>query len=196
MSSRLHGSDNTGRIPSLSRGIPSEEDPLPDTPGVGDTDLTMDRSQTSMLRITRLVVVIMAFTMPAKTLGHGFTDREPDYQIAAGWWPELNNVWTPVGWKDLAYRFVVLFEGTLVCDPSYDCSIPDMARYEGQGVQVSFLPVCDENGMKFLDERGPFPTTTQTGYRTGHQWWEQRPTPVLVTESRQRNLEETGLRIQ
>lgn len=167
--------------------------PLHRAMGDEDTGLTMRQSQMNSIKVALLV---LAFTLLPAFPGHGASGKEPDYQTAAGWWPELNNVWTPVGWKDLAYRFVVLFEGTLVCNPSYDCSIPDMAQYAEQGVQVTFLPVCDENRMKFLDERGPYPTTTQTGYRTGHQWWEERPTPLLVTEWRQRNLEETGLRIQ
>ncbi len=170
--------------------------PLPRSPEVEDTGLTMKKTHIDPRRITQLVLVISLITVLPATPGHCAAGKEPDYQTATGWWPELNNVWTPIGWKDLAYRFVVLFEGTLVCDPSYDCSIPDMAQYQGQGIQVSFLPVCDENRMKFLDERGPYPTTTETGYRTGHQWWDEQPTPVLVTEWRQRNLEETGLRIQ
>jgi hypothetical protein len=156
----------------------------------------MTRSRKCLFRFTRVVMGVLVLSQLLDTLGYGSTEKEPDYRTATGWWPELNNVWTPVGWKDLAYRFIVLFEGTLICDPTYNCPFPEVKPYQDQGIQVSVLPFVDDDQLKALDRRGRYPLTTQTGYRTGQQWWEKRSTPVLVTEWRQRAAKEIGLRIQ
>ncbi len=170
--------------------------PLPHALKVRDTALTMKKTYIRMLRIARLVMLTLALGILADTSGYGFTEKEPDYQTACGWWPELNNVWTPIGWKDLSYRFIILFDGTIICNPAYGCPFPEVQPYHDQGIQISFLPLFDDDKMKVLDRSGPYPLTTQTGYRIGHQWWERGPTPVLVTEWRQRTVKENGVRIQ
>ncbi len=101
---------------------------------------------------------------------------EPDAHIASGWWPEFENVWTPIGWKDHPLRFNVIYNGTLVAAP---------VRYpsRGQGVQLTFLPSRD--GVP------PRPTTTQP-YQlrardggVGDQGWNDGAAPVLGTRWRQ-----------
>ena len=42
---------------------------------------------------------------------------EPNAEIARQWWPEFENVWTPIGWKDHFLRFNVLYNGTIVAEP-------------------------------------------------------------------------------
>ncbi len=39
---------------------------------------------------------------------------EPNMEIASNWWRDLENIWTPIGWKDHVCRFNVLFDGTIV----------------------------------------------------------------------------------
>lgn len=36
---------------------------------------------------------------------------EPNLQQAIGWWPDLNSIWTPVGWKNHLFRFNVMWDG-------------------------------------------------------------------------------------
>ncbi len=172
--------------------------PLPRALKDEDTGIIMRRSPMNVLRITKMVLLVSILVYGQEASVYGIAGSEPDYQTASEWWPELNNVWTPIGWKDLSYRFVVLFEGTIISDPAYGCPFPEVQPYRDQGIQISFLPLFDEDKMKVLERGGPYPLTTHTGYRTGRQWWEweDHPAPVLVTEWRQRTVKETGLRIQ
>ena len=39
---------------------------------------------------------------------------EPDFQTACGWWSELPNKWTPIGWRDHMHRFNVLWNGSVL----------------------------------------------------------------------------------
>ena len=53
--------------------------------------------------------------------------------IASGWWPEIENVWTPIGWKDHPLRFNVLYNGILIGEPIRQPTW-------GPGVQLTFIP--------------------------------------------------------
>ncbi|MBN1488647.1 MAG: hypothetical protein JXA69_01915 [Phycisphaerae bacterium] len=108
--------------------------------------------------------------------GKSIARAEPNADIAAGWWPEFENVWTPIGWKDNPLRFNVIYDGTLMAAP-----VRWPAR--GQGVQLTFIPSSD--GVP------PRPTTTQP-YQlrnrdggVGDQGWNDGPVPVLWTRWRQ-----------
>ena len=37
-------------------------------------------------------------------------EPEPNLEIAKGWWTELRNKWTPVGWKYHQFRFNVFYD--------------------------------------------------------------------------------------
>ena len=43
---------------------------------------------------------------------------EPDFQTACGWWSELPNKWTPIGWRDHMHRFNVLWNGSVLATVS------------------------------------------------------------------------------
>jgi hypothetical protein len=62
---------------------------------------------------------------------------EPNMETALGWWSELPNKWTPVGWKDHLFRFNVLFNGTVVAQPDLNRRTE---AWKGQGVQLEFNP--------------------------------------------------------
>ena len=62
---------------------------------------------------------------------------EPNMETALGWWSELPNKWTPVGWKDHLFRFNVLFNGTIMAQPDLNRRTE---AWKGQGVQLEFLP--------------------------------------------------------
>jgi hypothetical protein len=62
---------------------------------------------------------------------------EPNMETALGWWSELPNKWTPVGWKDHLLRFNVLFNGTIMAQPDLNRRTEE---WKGQGVQLEFIP--------------------------------------------------------
>ena len=43
---------------------------------------------------------------------------EPDFKTACGWWSELPNKWTPIGWRDHMHRFNVLWNGSVLATVS------------------------------------------------------------------------------
>lgn len=103
-------------------------------------------------------------------------EAESNAEIASGWWPEFENVWVPIGWKDHPLRFNVIYNGTLMANP---------VRYPamGQGVQLTFV--------LSPDGEPPRPTTTQPFQLrsrdggVGDQGWTDDAAPVLWTRWRQ-----------
>jgi len=105
---------------------------------------------------------------------------EPNAEIACKWWPEFENVWTPIGWKDHFLRFNVLYNGTVVAEPR-------KKPYVGQGVQVTFIPTADGSipEEELLNEIYRF----QDRYGgVGNQGWWDFAAPVLWTEWRKDGL--------
>jgi hypothetical protein len=66
---------------------------------------------------------------------------EPDFQTAAGWWSDLPNIYTTLGWKDHLFRFNVLWNGTLLALPSLNRRTEAWA---GQEAQIAFAPHYNE----------------------------------------------------
>ncbi len=62
---------------------------------------------------------------------------EPDFDTASEWWPDLRSIWTPIGWKNHAFRFNVFFNGTIVAQPDRNRRTQE---WGGQGVQLTFPP--------------------------------------------------------
>src|SRR6185437_11696914 len=46
-----------------------------------------------------------------------FNVAEPDLELARLWWSDERNVWTAIGWKDHYFRFNVVYNGTVICEP-------------------------------------------------------------------------------
>ena len=103
--------------------------------------------------------------MPASAL-------EPNALQACQGWPDLRNIWTPIGWKDHLFRFNVLFNGTLLAKPDLNRRTE---AWKGQGVQVAFVPSCKE-ALKGW----PASLTHDDGMT--RQGWQDGPAPVLWTE--------------
>lgn len=99
---------------------------------------------------------------------------EPNIEIASAWWPEMENTWVPIGWKDHPLRFNVLYNGTLVAQP---------VRYpaRGQGMQLSFL-VSRSGELPATTGLKPYPLRSQDG-GVGDQGWTDNAAPVLWTRS-------------
>ena len=62
---------------------------------------------------------------------------EPNIETALGWWTDLPDKWTPVGWKDHLFRFNIEFNGAIVAVPNLNGRTQE---WVGQGVQLSVVP--------------------------------------------------------
>lgn len=116
----------------------------------------------------------------APTTGQAAGDgraAEPDLETAKGWWPDLTDYWTPVGWKHHRFRYNVFFDGTLYADPS----LSQTARqWEGQGVQVRFAVYPAKSTS--LPEKMRSERYALEDDRSALQGWTDSAAPVLGTE--------------
>ena len=103
---------------------------------------------------------------------------EPNAEIASQWWPEFENVWTPIGWKDHPLRGNVLFNGMVVIEPKKE-------PYRGKGVQLEFIP--SRNGVIREPVNEYYPLARRYG-PIGNQGWNRGAAPVLWTEWNQDEL--------
>jgi hypothetical protein len=110
-------------------------------------------------------------------------EHKANFAVADLWWPEQRNVWTPVGWKDHYFRFNVLYNGTIICEPCphFAPPRPHALRWKGQSFQLNFYPLTDEPP--------PLPKEVTQLWRmdggVGIQGWNpDHATPVLWTEWR------------
>lgn len=111
-------------------------------------------------------------------------DPEPTVERARHWWLPQRNVWTPIGWKGHLFRFNSVYNGSLICDPSWVLSSkPNTTPYRGKNFQIT--TVMPQRGGGYRD----FPTSVHEvwdddlGYR--QQGWDpEHQAPVLWTEYR------------
>lgn len=114
------------------------------------------------------------------------TEPEPNFDLAKLWWPDQRNVWTPIGWKDHYFRFNVLYNGTVICEPCphWTPPRPHAKRWLGQSFQLNFTPPM----VRGHAQPGlPKETTQLWRLDFGHGiqgWCIDRETPVLWTEYR------------
>lgn len=108
--------------------------------------------------------------------------NEPDFKTACEWWPDLTNVWTPIGWKDHLFRFNVFWSGMILAQPDLNRRTWDNAdgapHYSGQGMQLTFIPAgaaANVTGGGFVS----FFRQDDGGMR---QQWDAAKAPVLATE--------------
>jgi len=106
--------------------------------------------------------------------------HEPNMEIASQWWPEIENVWTPIGWKDHPLRFNVLYNGVLIGEPVRQ-------RAWGQGVQLTFIPSTNGELPPARANTAPYALAKKDG-GVGVQGWNDGATPVLWTEWRTNGL--------
>ena len=104
---------------------------------------------------------------------------EPNVEVASAWWPEMENTWVPIGWKDHPLRFNVLYNGTLIAQP---------VRYpaRGQGVQLTFVASRDGKPPTTTSSE-PYQLRSRDG-GVGDQGWTDNPAPVLWTRSIQEGI--------
>jgi len=107
-------------------------------------------------------------------------ELEPNMQMASHWWPEIENVWTPIGWKDHPLRFNVLYNGILIGDPVRQHSW-------GQGIQLTFIAAPQKDLPPLQTNATAYPLAREDG-GVGIQGWNDKATPVLWTEWRTNGL--------
>lgn len=123
-----------------------------------------------------VVGVLLLLWRSSAPLVYGAAGHEPNAAIASGWWPEMENTWVPIGWKDHPLRFNVLYNGTLIAQP---------VRYpsRGQGVQLTFQLSRDGEPPASTATR-PYQLRSQDG-GVGDQGWTDNPAPNLWTRWQQ-----------
>lgn len=95
---------------------------------------------------------------------------EPNMEMAFGWWSELPEKWTPLGWKHHLFRFNVLFNGML-------SAVPDLSPrklHQGAGVQLGFHPAPEPEF--------PDPMCNARDNGSVLQRWSDGDAPVLWSE--------------
>jgi len=105
---------------------------------------------------------------------------EPNVEVASQWWPEMENVWTPIGWKDHPLRFNVLYNGIMVAEPFRRPSL-------GQGVQLTFIPSPESQRPPSRPDARPYALAKVDG-GVGEQGWAPGATPALWTQWRRNGL--------
>jgi hypothetical protein len=102
---------------------------------------------------------------------------EPNYETACGWWADLPEIWTPVGWKDHLFRFNVLWNGTILAQPDLNRRTE---AWKGQGVQLAFAPLARPDDLERFTQKPPVFLTRDDGMV--RQGWSDGAAPVLWTE--------------
>jgi hypothetical protein len=95
---------------------------------------------------------------------------EPDFRTASGWWADLWNIWTPVGWNDHLHRFNVLWDGTVLAKPDMN------RRSQGLGLQLSLTPDFEDWVRRYKTDR------LRQDDRQVRQGWVRDDAPVLWSE--------------
>jgi len=116
---------------------------------------------------------------------------EPNAEIACSWWPDITNVWTPIGWPNHLFRFNVVYEGAIVAHPMVSPVgqlKPHVKPYASQGVQLTLIPSPSPYlglGAINLSKHGYAETTFPydgRATRIGNQGWKETPAPLLWSE--------------
>ena len=122
---------------------------------------------------------------------------EPNADIACNWWPDITNVWTPIGWPSHLFRFNVVYDGAIIAHPVVSPVgqlKPHVKPYAGQGVQLTFIPSPSPSlglGAINLSTHGYAETTFPYAGRApqlGNQGWNETPAPLLWSEWRREGL--------
>jgi len=101
------------------------------------------------------------------------TIAEPTFREACQWWPDLPNIWTPLGWPEHQVRFSVFWNGALFAQP---CLNNRTRHLDGLGAQIGFAPHYTDD---FSLWNAPFLPHDDGMTRQG---WNDGDAPVLWTE--------------
>ncbi|UCD30018.1 MAG: hypothetical protein JSV03_05960 [Planctomycetota bacterium] len=105
---------------------------------------------------------------------------EPNVEMASCWWPEFENVWTPIGWKDHYLQFNVLYNGTVI-------AVTKRGLYKELGVQLTFIPSVDGVIPEPKPKERRYYLIKKDG-GVGNQGWSDCAAPVLWSQWQQDGL--------
>lgn len=141
--------------------------------------------------ICTLIAILIPYSICSGVAQADDLEQEPDYETALSWWPEMTNVWTPMGWRNHLFRFNVFYGGWIMADPQPEKDIKLLDPWAGLGVQLDVMP--SENGLDpYRFRGGTFQMSVNCSRRTGYQGLLDHPTPVLWTEWRQQYRSSNG----
>lgn len=103
------------------------------------------------------------------------TGVEPTLEEAVNYWPDMENIYTPVGWPDHMHRFNVLWNGAILAKPNLNRRT---TQYEGLGAFIRLLPRSEKEA-----KYNYVPGTFQDINYTDQLWQENTPAPVLLSRS-------------
>lgn len=132
-----------------------------------------------------LTTILLTSTLAASSATVDETAPEPNVATASAWWPDLTNVWTPIGWRDHLFRFNVVYDGTILAMARPENTIEFTAPWTFNAAQVGFAPSL--TGEFHPTRMGtPYQLTRDMSRRAGNQGWTPgHDAPVLWTEWRQ-----------
>jgi len=134
-----------------------------------------------MKHLIRSIFVALLFPVSMLSAQGLHPFGEPDVELAKLWWPEQRSVWTPIGWKDHYFKFNVLYNGMLICQPAPWCR-HGAAPWRGQDFMLTFRASVD--GLPRPFPAIPLATWKIDGGQGYQGWTEGHETPVLWTEYR------------
>ena len=135
-----------------------------------------------MARICIFNVAIMAFALTLFFAPNNLTADEPTFEQAQSWWPPMQNVWTPVGWKDHMFRFNVLYNGSVLASPHVILmwTKPATQKYIDKGIML--VPTLAVGDVCDVESQDDYIFTNIDG-GVGNQGWNySHQAPVLWTE--------------
>jgi hypothetical protein len=96
-------------------------------------------------------------------------EPEPDAAAACQWWPDLKDIWTPVGWKNHLFRYNIFYNGIIDAHPDLNARTQ---AWKGQGVQL----------YPAFTTKGNWAPNTDRDDGAVVQGWEEGAAPVLWSE--------------
>jgi len=113
---------------------------------------------------------------------------EPTYAEAKTWWDPMENVWTPVGWKDHMFRYNVLYNGCIVASPHVILmwTKPATQKYIDKGIML--VPKLAIRDVWDAEPEGDFIYAKVDGGVGKQGWNENHQAPVLWTELKKQDF--------
>jgi hypothetical protein len=110
-------------------------------------------------------------------------DEEPTFEHACAWWPDITDIYTPIGWKDHLFRFNILWNGIVVAQPHLN---KRTEAWKGLGLQYVFAPGKGQPSRDAGEDEGIFshglPANTGVDDGMVRQGWTDHIAPVLWSE--------------
>ncbi|HPS56229.1 MAG TPA: hypothetical protein PLP05_11590, partial [Sedimentisphaerales bacterium] len=142
-----------------------------------------------MTRTSIFSIAIIAFTFTLFFTPNNLTAAdEPTFAQAKTWWEPMQNVWTPVGWKDHMFRFNVLYNGSVLASPHVILmwTKPATQKYIDKGIML--VPTLAVGDVCDVEPQGDYIFTKIDGGIGNQGWNYSHQAPVLWTELKKQDF--------